>query len=337
MNIKDSITISAVAVLALIALGVLGAIVPALRPVFGVAIPYAAVAIFLAGVVAKILGWGKAPVPFAIPTTCGQQKSLPWIKSSYLEAPWTKTGVMARMALEILCFRSLFRNTNMSIKEGPKIFYGPTLWLWMGALAFHYSFLTVIIRHMRFFLEPVPMPIKILENVDGFLQVGLPVMMISGFVLLGAAIYLLCRRLMIPSVRYISLPNDYFPLFLIGCIAASGILMRYFMKTDIVAVKELTMGLVTLHPVVPKTVGAIFFVHLFLVSSLLAYFPFSKLMHMGGVFMSPTRNLTCNTREVRHVNPWNYPVKTHTYEEYEDEFRALMVEAGLPVEKSLEG
>jgi hypothetical protein len=34
-----------------------------------------------------------------------------------------------------------------------------------------------------------------------------------------------------------------------------------------------------------------------------------------------------------HVNPWNYPVKAHTYDEYEDEFRDVMKEAGLPVEK----
>ena len=52
--------------------------------------------------------------------------------------------------------------------------------------------------------------------------------------------------------------------------------------------------------------------------------------------MSPTRNLTTNSREKRHTNPWNYPVKVHTYQHYEDEFREKMVEAGLPVEKELE-
>ena len=73
--------------------------------------------------------------------------------------------------------------------------------------------------------------------------------------------------------------------------------------------------------------------HLFLVTILLAYFPFSKLMHFAGVFMSPTRNLANNNRMKRHINPWNYPVKVHTYDEYEDEFRDLMKAAGLPVEK----
>ncbi|MBI5062574.1 MAG: menaquinol oxidoreductase, partial [Desulfatitalea sp.] len=84
---------------------------------------------------------------------------------------------------------------------------------------------------------------------------------------------------------------------------------------------------------VPEGIGPLFYIHLLFVSTLLVYFPFSKLMHMGGVFLSPTRNLTANTREVRHVNPWNYPVKVHTYEAYENEFREKMIEAGLPVDK----
>ena len=109
--------------------------------------------------------------------------------------------------------------------------------------------------------------------------------------------------------------------------------MRYVTKMDVTAVKELTMGLVTFHPTIPESVSAIFYVHLFFVCILLAYFPFSKLMHLGGIFLSPTRNLTADTRENRHMNPWNYPVHVHTYEEYEDEFREKMTEAGLPVEK----
>ncbi len=134
-------------------------------------------------------------------------------------------------------------------------------------------------------------------------------------------------------MRYISLAADYFPLFLIGAIGASGVLMRYFLKTDVVGIKQLTMGLITFNPVVPQTIGTIFYIHLFLVSALFAYFPMSKLMHMAGVFLSPTRNLANNNRAVMHVNPWNYPVKVHTYEEYEDDFRDKMKAVGIPVEK----
>ena len=39
-------------------------------------------AVFLAGFCYRVVQWAAAPVPFRIPTTCGQQKSLPWIKSA---------------------------------------------------------------------------------------------------------------------------------------------------------------------------------------------------------------------------------------------------------------
>ena len=108
---------------------------------------------------------------------------------------------------------------------------------------------------------------------------------------------------------------------------------QYKNKTDIVGVKELAMGLVSFSPAVPETVAPLFYGHLFLVCVLLAYFPFSKLAHMAGVFFSPTRNLANTNRMAFHKNPWDYPVKVHTYEEYEDEFREKMKGAGIPVEK----
>jgi hypothetical protein len=131
-------------------------------------------------------------------------------------------------------------------------------------------------------------------------------------------------------MRYISLVNDYFPLFVILGIGLTGVLMRYFYKADIVSVKMLAMGLVGFNPSIPQGIGPLFYVHLFLICTLFAYFPFSKLVHMGGVFMSPTRVLANTSRVKRHVNPWNYPVHVHTYEEYENDFRAKMKDAGLP-------
>jgi len=150
---------------------------------------------------------------------------------------------------------------------------------------------------------------------------------------LAAVTYLFLRRVGIPNMRYLSLPADYFPLFLILGIGISGVLMRLVWKVDLLNVKSLTMGWFTLQPTVPQGVGTIFYVHLFLVSVLLAYIPFSKIMHVAGVFLSPTRNQANTNRMERYVNPWNYPVKFHTYEEYEDHFRDKMIEAGIPVEK----
>ncbi len=335
MNAAYLYSLIAVVLLGLISYA--GVAVAGMEGFFGIFIPYAALIVFVVGFANRIIEWGKTPVPFRIPTTSGQQKSLPWIKHDRLDSPYTKMGVVGRMALEVLLFRSLFKNSRVGFKDAggyQKIYYKWVVWLWLFALLFHYAFLVTVLRHLRFFAEPTPFFVEMLSTVDGMMQVGAPGIYLSGVVLLAMASLLLLRRIILPKMKYLSQAADYFPLLLIIGIAITGIFMRHFAKVDVGAVKELAMGLATLQPAVPEGgIGALFYVHLFFVSLLLAYIPFSKLMHLGGVFLSPTRNLPNNSRAVRHVNPWNYPVKTHTYEEYEDDFREKMKEAGLPVEK----
>ena len=341
MNVKYMYSLLAVIVLFLVSY-ILAGTGTAFKVLFGIILPYAALLTFIIGFIARIMNWSRSAVPFRITTTCGQQKSMPWIKPNAIDNPFSKGAVVIRMILEIVTFRSLFRNTRLKMKAGPKLVYQLEIFLWVGALAFHYAFLTVLVRHLRFFTEPVPFFVRMLETVDSFFRIeilydvtqyGLPGVYISGIVLLAAVVYLFLRRVFIPNVKYISLAADYFPLFLIFGIAFTGILMRYVTKIDVVAAKELTMGLVTFHPTIPEGLATIFYVHVFFVSILLAYFPFSKLMHLGGIFLSPTRNMPADTRATRHINPWNYPVHVHTYEEYEDEFREKMIDAGLPVVK----
>jgi nitrate reductase gamma subunit len=300
---------------------------------FGVIVPYAAIAVFLAGMVYRVLRWANTPVPFRVPTTCGQQKTLPWIKSSRLDNPASGFGTVLRMVLEVLLFRSLFRNTKAEIKDGPRLVFGERKFLWLAALAFHWSFLFILLRHLRFFLDPVPGCVLTAEALDGFFQIGTPVLYMTDCVILAALLFLLIRRLAAGQIRYISLFADYFALFLLLGLALSGVFLRYFVKADISEIKSLALGLVTFSPEVPAGLNPIFFMHLFLLSILVAYFPFSKLVHMGGVFLSPTRNMANNNRMKRHVNPWDYPVKVHTYEEWEDEFRDKIKAAGLPLEK----
>jgi nitrate reductase gamma subunit len=263
----------------------------------------------------------------------GQQKSLDWIKHSKLESPVTTLGVIGRMLLEVLLFRSLFRNTKVELKKGPKLVYGSSRYLWLGALAFHWAFLIIVLRHFRYFSEPIPAFVPFLQGLDGFLQIGVPILYITNVLIVAALTYLFFRRVADPKIKYISLASDYFPLLLILAIAVTGILMRHFTKVDIVSVKEMAVGLFSFQPIVPEGIGVMFYIHFFLVSVLIAYFPFSKLMHFAGVFLSPTRNLANNNRMKRHINPWNAPVRIHTYEEYEDEFRDVMKASGLPLEK----
>lgn len=321
-------------VLVLIALAYAGVNGAGMESLFGVIIPYIAFIVFVLGFIRKVYDWSKSPVPFRIPTTAGQNKSLDWIKPNKVDNPTGTGAVLIRMALEILLFRSLFRNTKAELTEKGSLAYGSSKWLWLGGLVFHWAFLLIVIRHLRLFLEPVPGLITLLEAGDGFLDMGfLPALYLTDIAIVLAATYLFLRRVVVPQIQYLSLPADYFAILLILAIVTTGILMRYIFRVDVATIKELIRGLVTFSFTVPDGIGVIFYIHLFLVSVLAIYFPFSKLMHLGGVFLSPTRNLANNNRAQRHINPWNPDIKIRTYEEYEDEFREKMKEVGLPVEK----
>ncbi len=324
------------AMAALFWLGWLGGQALALGWIFGVVIPYAAVLVFFGGLIYRMLEYANIPVPFRITTTCGQEKSLPWIKQAKLDCPSGPAGVAGRMFFEIVFFRSLLRNTRAQLLKEGRLVYATSLWLWIGAIAFHWALLIILIRHLRFFTSPPPAFVTWLEEVDGFLEVGVPVFYVTSVVFLVGLVFLLLRRLVNPQIRYMSLLDDFFPLFLLITIGASGFCLRHFDKTDVVGIKELAVGLVTLSPTVPTDPtmpSGLFFGHLFLVCVLLMYFPFGKLLHAPGAFLSPTRNMANNNRRVRHVNPWDYPVKVHSYEEYEDEWRDKMKAAGVPVDK----
>ncbi|RJX28535.1 MAG: menaquinol oxidoreductase [Desulfurivibrio sp.] len=322
------------AVLALIVVAFLGGKVTGLQYLLGVVLPYLAFGVFIVGFCSRVLNWAKSPVPFRIPTTCGQEKSLPWIKQDRLDCPSTTLEVWGRMFLEIVLFRSLFKNTKAEIYDGPKLVYGSSKSLWLFALLFHYSFLVIVLRHLRLFTEPIPFFVPLIEFADGMLQIGAPRLYLTDSIFLLAIAFLFLRRVSLRQIRYISLPADYFPLFLIFAIGVTGLLMRYVYRVDITAVKQITAGLAAFSPTLPAGIHAIFFVHVTLVCALMIYFPFSKLMHMGGVFLSPTRNMANNNRAVRHINPWNDPaIKPHSYAAYEDDFREFMKDAGIPVEK----
>jgi len=326
--------VSLVAVAALALLAVVAVASDDLRLVFGAVIPGVAFAVFLVGIIARVIRWARAPVPFRIPTTAGQQKSLPWVKNSELDNPSSTLGVIGRMFLEVFFFRSLFRNTRVELlSDKQKVNYIGTKYLWAAAIVFHWSMLIVIIRHFRFFVEPVPRLVELVQVFDGFFQVGVPVIYATSVLLIVSLGYLLLRRLADPKIKYISLPTDYFALYLLLGIAISGFLMRHIEKVDIVNVKAAIAGWASFQLVAPQGVGALYFIHVFLVSVLLMYFPFSKLLHAPGVFLSPTRNLANNNRAKRHINPWNPPIIGHTYAEWEEEFHDKLVASGFVLDK----
>jgi len=302
--------------------------------VLGVVAPGLAFAVFLIGIVVQTIRWARAPVPFRIPTTCGQQQTLRWMRSSKLDNPSGLLGVLGRMLLEVFFFRSLFRNSRVEVlPEKTKVAYISDKYLWAAGMAFHWSMLVILMRHFRFFTEPAPAFVARLQALDGFFQIGLPIIYGTSMVFMAALLFLLGRRFFDAKVRYISLPSDYFALYLLLGIGLSGLLMRHVEKVDIVQVKAAIAGWASFNPVVPTGVGSMYFVHVFLVSVLLVYLPFSKLLHIPGVFFSPTRNLANNNRMRRHINPWNPPIVGHTYAEWEEEFKDKLKAADFELEK----
>lgn len=328
--------LAAAVVVALVLAAAFAAAVPGGTAAITVVLPYVAFFTLIVGVAWRVWQWAASPVPYRIPTTGGQQRSLPWIRSACLDNP--DTGLMAaiRVAIEALTFRSLLRNSRAQISAG-RLEFSEARMLWLASLALHWSLLVIVLRHLRFVLQPTPFFVPPLDALDGFLRIGAPPLLITDVLVVAALLYLLGRRLANPLLRYMSLFTDYFALLLLLGIALSGMAMRYVAPVDLVAVKEFALALVAFHPVVPAAPSALLLVHLLLVSTLAVYLPFSKLVHFGGVFLSPTRNLANNSRRVRHVNPWNRPVPTHDYAVWEAEYAERMKLAGLPVEGTVEG
>jgi len=276
--------------------------------VFGVLVPYLAFIIFVVGTIYRVVNWARSAVPLKIPLTAGQAYSLPFLKRTIydrIDCPFTRLGVVVRMFFEVFLMRSLFRNTRFYHDKMTNV---DTRWLWLFAMMFHYSLLIILLRHLRFFTNPVPWFIKQLDWADAAIKFWVPPIYISGILVLVSLAFLWGRRIFLAKERCISLPSDHFVLILISAIVISGTLMRYFIKVDIASVKQLALGLVTFHPPGPdvlQSINPIFYFHLTCVSILIAYIPFSKLMHFIGIFFSPTRNMPNNNRYVRHVNPWD--------------------------------
>lgn len=224
---------------------------------------YFATLMFVVGLFYRINAYVRTPAPLKIPTT---------------PAPTTQSGVVLRMAREVVFFESLFK---------------ANLWIWSMGWLFHASLALVLMRHLRYFTEPV----------WGWVALIQPFGMYAGLTMLLGLLGLWTRRLFVERIRYISTPSDHLMLLLLIGIAASGLVMKFVAHTDVVAVKNFFLGWMQL------SIGAlpgdfVLYFHLLSVVALLAIFPISKLLHAPGVFFSPSRNQADNPREKRHIAPW---------------------------------
>jgi nitrate reductase gamma subunit len=224
---------------------------------------YFAALVLVVGLALKVIQYARTPAPLKIPTT---------------PAPTTQSGVVFRMAREVVLFESLFRGNK---------------WTWIFGWVFHFGLFLVTLRHLRYFLDPVPLPIQLIQ----------PFGIYAGFAMVAGLAGLWARRFLVDRVRYISAPSDHLILGLLILIGLSGLTMSFLVHTDVVSVKSFFLGLYSFNPQ-PLPGDPLLLLHLLLVAGLMIIFPFSKLLHAPGLFFSPTRNQVDNPRERRHIAPW---------------------------------
>ena len=227
------------------------------------ALLYLSAAVLVIGVALKLRLYLRTPAPLSIPTT---------------PAPTTQGGVALRLAREVVFFESLFRSSK---------------WTWLFGWTFHAGLLLVLLRHARYFQQPVWDPIVLVQPIGVYAGIA----MVLGLAGLWA------RRWLVDRVRYISTVSDHLHLALLLAIGLTGLAMRFVRHTDIVALKTFTLGLLRLD-LQPLPADPVLLVHLALVAILMMVFPISKLMHAPGLFFSPTRNQADTAREQRHLAPW---------------------------------
>jgi len=133
--------------------------------------------------------------------------------------------------------------------------------LWFGEYLFHSTFLLVVLRHLRYFLDPVPPWVWDLQ-LSG---------LIAGYVLPFSLVYILAVRFFSEREKYSS-PANVLLLALIIAISSIGVLMHAFFKPNLVDVKYFALGLLSLAPA-PLPTGVLFPLHLALVLVLVALVP----------------------------------------------------------------
>lgn len=235
---------------------------------FIAALLWVGLAVFVGFTARKIRQYWKTPAPLKIPTT---------------PAPITQTGVVFRMAREVVLFESLFKANK---------------WIWVFGFMFHLGLLLGFFRHLRYVVESDSFMWPVISNVlvQSFGQY-------AGFMMVIGLFGLLARRIFVERIRYISSPSDYLMLLMLIVIGISGLIMSFVSHIDVVQLKMFVIGLFGFDfQNLPESTALI--VHLLLVVVLLLIFPFSKLLHAPGVFFSPTRNQVDNPREKRHLAPW---------------------------------
>ena len=154
--------------------------------------------------------------------------------------------------------------------------------LWLGEWTFHAAMTLVVLRHLRYFTNPVP-PWVLGAQTPGW---------IAGFLLPAAVLYVLAVRVLTRREQYTS-PANVLMLLDVLAIAATGLLLATRHRVDLVQVKVYALGIVTFRPAPPPS-DWLLAAHLALVMALVLYVP-------SHVFTAPLTLLDARRRDLERA------------------------------------
>lgn len=215
-------------------------------------LPFITCIVFILGIFHRINRWNRAgttriplfPLPSGIP------------------------GRWNRIAKEVLLFKGLL--------EGDRS-------LWIGTWVFHATLALILAGHAGMFASIPFAPGEAEVGKGEADSLGALAGGCAGLTVLGMGIYLLLRRLVLPRVRVISGFEDYASLILVLGVAVTGNVMRFSSHFELNQARDYFSALLSLRPV-PAPLDPCFALHLFLGQILVMYIPFSKFLHIPGVF-----------------------------------------------------
>jgi nitrate reductase gamma subunit len=185
---------------------------------------YAVMAIFLADIVCRVVIYCRGPE--------GANTDTPPVSGN-------SPLLLCYMVADVILLRRLLRAN-------------PLIWFWEWL--FHVSFTLVLIRHLMYFMDPVPDWIVAMQ----------PLGIIAGCTLPFSLLVILCIKL--GTANNFFPPYNFFLIVLLLALSATGLLMNFAIKTDLAGIKHFSMGIVTFHPeIVPWSYPFLFHFIIFLI------------------------------------------------------------------------
>ncbi len=219
----------------------------------GVVLPPITVVVFLGGLAYRIFEWRKLTMP----------------KITLYPAPDPGADT----------FWSVFRATFFS----PGLFKADRA-LWTGAWVFHAALALILIGHVRVGMDFPAIWAALGINAD---VMSATIGTTAGVIILLATLFLTYRRFALSRVQEISQAGDYLALFLLLAVILSGNAMRFQGHFDLNLTREYFLGFIGFQAPIPPLNGW-FLIHFLFGQILFLYLPFSKLLHLGGIFVTQT-------------------------------------------------